>query len=823
MSETPKGDLFVSGSRSRPPVQSNGAPGPHATATIVSPGDVETDSFSVTRIILAFRRNRLLVLGIVIACLAAAALYTQFATPVYKSWATVRINDKDAGNSLLSGLPLQGLGASGKLPTEIEVMRSRRVAEIVAQKLHLNVGVLKPSGRSQLLNVVNAPTDLPPGKLVLTRQATGNYSVRIDGKTQLSQVPKEVQPQIPFLVNGAQFVLDARPGSAPSEIVIGIASFRRVVENLRRTLLVTRPNREAEIATVAYSSSDSVLSAAVPNLVLDEFMKYEAQANKGEASSTVEFLRQQVASYEGQLRGAEAALGAYRETEQVVNVAEESAAQVKRMADLQAERGQLLAERQSLASIIAKAPASGGSAARDIAAFPSFITNRGMQDVLQSLLTLENQRSQLLLRRNPENADVVAVQNRIDDLNGQLISMAKAYLAGIDSKSAASDAALKSFGKQVETIPAKEIAFARLSRQQKLLQDISTLLQTRLKEAEIKEAVQPGDVRILDRALVPDRRSSPKLSINLLIGLLAGLFLGYFAAVLREILDHKVRTHDDVELITSLPVLGTVPSIAPGGTVRNLVRRGARTGDHAVVAVGASSNGTSSKLLNAANSRSGSAEAYRAIRTNITFASFENQRNQVLVFTSALPGDGKSTTAANLALTLVQQGVRTLLIDADMRKGTLHSLFNIRREPGLAQVLVRQAKIEDAIRVLPHGEDVGPLSVLTAGMFPPNPSELLGSDRMKDLIDELREKYEMIIIDSPPLALVTDAAVLGTMADSTILVARAGETDKRALAHAVAQLHYLRVHVSGTIINDFSSKESGYQYGYKYEAYGVPD
>ncbi|MDQ3225686.1 MAG: polysaccharide biosynthesis tyrosine autokinase [Chloroflexota bacterium] len=823
MTDRPKADLVVAQAKSSRSLADRTGPGPMADPmlTFAQATDPEADSLSLQQLVLAFRRNKWLVLGIVAASLAAAAVYTRLADPVYRSSATIRIDDKDASSSLLTGIAAVPGMTSSKIPTEIEVLRSRQLAENVAKQLQLSVQVVEPATARRLLRAVEMPPQISPATIVLTRGAGGRYAIRQEGDGPAVALPAAVQPGTPFSVGRSTLVFDPpATGLPPDQVTFRLASLRNAADALRKKLTVSKPNREAQIVNVAYESNDPFLAAAVPNLILDEFMRYKAQTNKTEATSTVDFLRQQVASYEGQLKVAESSLGAYREEAQVVSIGDEAQAQVKRMADLQAERDQLMAERQSLAAILGKNPAQG-SAARDIAAFPSFITNKGMQDILQSMIQLENERSQLLLRRNPENADVVALSERINELDNQLAQMARAYLAGVDSKLASVNAGIRAFGKQIETIPAREIAFARLSRDQKLLGDISTLLQTRLKEAEIKEAVQPRDVRVIDRALMPERPASPKPAINMLLGLFGGLFLAFVAATIRQMMDNKVRTREDVQAATGgVPILGAIPRLSDVAQSRKI--RAVSSTDFTATAPPAA--GPGSALIARASSRDVSSEAYRALRTNITFASVDHS-NQVIVLTSALAGDGKSTTASNLAVTLAQQGVRTLLVDADLRKGVLYKLFDVDQEPGLTQILVGQASVASSLQVIPLGEDGESLHLLTSGRLPPNPAELLGSERMRSLIEELRQQFDMIVFDTPPLTMVTDAAVLGTLADSTILVARAGATDKRALHHAAAQLYHLRVNVSGTIVNDFDSKQSGYgyEYGYGYAAgYGHP-
>ena len=777
----------------------------------------EGDRISGQQLLLAIRRNRWLVLGILSAFVVSSIAYSRLAPRVYRSSASVRIDAEDGGRSLLTAAaPIAGM-PSGKIQTEIEVLRSRQLSENVARILHLDVAIGPSPAARRAVQVLTVPDDTGAGEFTLARNKEGLFTLKEDGESASTKTPSVIAVGVPFTAVGARLVLTQDAGRAPDRITIRFQPFRSAVDGVRSRLTVSRPNRDAQIVVVRYEDPDPVIAAAVPNVLLDEFIKYKASTNRTEATSTVGFLRDQVASYDKQLKTAEGALGGFREQEHVVSIGDEASAQVKRMATLQAERDQLKGERDALAATLRSAAGAGN--AKDIAAFPSFITNRGMQDILQNLAKLEDDRAQLLVRRNPENADVLALTERINALNSQLVQTAQAYLNGLNSKLQSLNTSMRSFGTEIEKIPAREIEFARLLRQQTILEEISTLLQTRLKEAEIKEAVQPGDVRVIDRALIPGGPASPNPSKNLVFGTILGVFAGLTAALIREMLDKKIRTKEDVQRVTAgLPILGAIPRLVPVSPARlgkhTSNGNGNGNGTGKVVPVPAAA-GIGHALIAREPSHDVSAEAYRALRTNITFAAADHA-NQVLVLTSALPGDGKSTSSANLAVTLAQQGVRTLLVDADLRKGVLHSFFGCQREPGLTQVLIGEKSLAEAVQPVGLGGSTDTLFLLTSGRFPPNPAELLGSERMSALVEEMRQSYQMIVFDTPPLTVVTDAAVLGTLADSTILVARAGATDKRALHHAAAQLFHLRVHVSGTIVNDFDPKQSGYGYEYGY-------
>jgi len=272
-----------------------------------------------------------------------------------------------------------------------------------------------------------------------------------------------------------------------------------------------------------------------------------------------------------------------------------------------------------------------------------------------------------------------------------------------------------------------------------------------------------------------------------------GVFLGVLAAFLLEYLDQTIKTAADVERALELPVLGLIPLGAAPGSHRRGGRRGALP------------------LVSLASADDPSSEAYRALRTNVTFVNAEERALRLVAVTSPGPGEGKSTTAANLAITLAQQGSRTLLVDADLRRPLVHRAFNLVQEPGLTDILVGTATLREAARpnVVPN------LDVLPAGALPPNPSELLGSATMHRLLDQLRAEYETVVFDSPPILAVTDATVLGASTDAVILVLRAGETEETAAQGAVDQLRRVHARVAGAVLNGIETGGERYYYYYR--------
>ena len=294
------------------------------------------------------------------------------------------------------------------------------------------------------------------------------------------------------------------------------------------------------------------------------------------------------------------------------------------------------------------------------------------------------------------------------------------------------------------------------------------------------------------------------------LAVVCGLIVGLAVAAGKDYMDETVHSREDLTRVTNIPVLAMIPRIKGASNGAGSLRRRQQA--------------IESRLVTRDDVGSPVSEAYRAFRTNITFLSID-QPAQLLVVTSSGPAEGKSTSVVNLAITLAQQNTKTLVVDCDLRRGIIHKIFGEESaRPDLTNVLLEESTIEDAMRAADIGEGQN-LYLLPTGTLPPNPSEVLGSKHLGRLLIDLRQRFDMILLDSPPLNLVTDAAVLGAEADGVILIARAGATDRSALRYAMDQLRAVKAYVSGTVLNnlDYAGRGryygSGYGYGYYHRYY----
>ncbi|HXN71949.1 MAG TPA: polysaccharide biosynthesis tyrosine autokinase [Candidatus Acidoferrales bacterium] len=333
----------------------------------------------------------------------------------------------------------------------------------------------------------------------------------------------------------------------------------------------------------------------------------------------------------------------------------------------------------------------------------------------------------------------------------------------------------------------------------------------KLKEATITVGLRSDNIRVVDPALAPNGPSRPQKARNILLAFLIGLVGGVGLALFREYLDNTVKSPDDIEALTGLPSLAVVPAMP--GLSAHQGRLSKRNGD------GTSPAGSAGRieLLSYVQPKSQISEAFRALRTSLLLSQAEHPP-QVILVTSALPREGKTTAAVNLAVTLAQLGDRTLLMDSDLRKPGVRRALNLTlgKDIGLSSYLAGVSSLDEATIQHPT---ITNLSALTTGPVPPSPADLLSSHRMREAIAELRRRFKFIVIDSPPVMAATDAVILSALTDGVLLVVRSGETPKEAFTRTRDLLAAVKCRLLGVVLNAVDSSAPDYYYSYRYYPY----
>jgi capsular exopolysaccharide synthesis family protein len=331
----------------------------------------------------------------------------------------------------------------------------------------------------------------------------------------------------------------------------------------------------------------------------------------------------------------------------------------------------------------------------------------------------------------------------------------------------------------------KAIDYGVLERDVESSKQIYQSLLQRAKETGVSGELKTSNIRIVDEADVSQDPVSPKRPLNLLLGLFGGAFCGIGVAFFFEYLDNRIKTPEDLESHLGLPAMGLIPKI--------VVKEG--VGDPLI------SNGVPANF----------SEAFRGLRTNILFSSAE-EGARLLVVTSTGPGEGKTLVAANLAIGMAMAGQRVLLIDADMRRPRVHEALQIGRDPGLSNLLVGAAKAAEVVRKT----TVPNFFVLPSGNTPPNPAELLGSKRFAEFLGSLQQHFDLVVIDTPPVMAVTDAAVIGYRASGVLFVVAADATSRHAAQAALDQLEHAHVRFVGAVLNRVDLEGNAYYYSKYY-------
>ena len=610
-----------------------------------------------------------------------------------------------------------------------------------------------------------------------------------------------------------------------------------MVRTLRSNLTIV-PLRDTDIIEIRYRAVTPWEVSYIANAYADQYYRRDLEVSRGEITEVRQFLKEQLKNIQEILQQSEEDLRQFKEQKKVAALSEETEALVKQLAEFEGLYNEAKTSRDAtqkrLDYIKGKLAKTKSTMVEDITQVSSPL----IQKLRKEISSLEAIRAGFIARGYTEDFDkMVEIQSQVEktktkmkeetsklisrdlapenplaysqDLIDRILSL-QIEVSSLNAKVQALGSVVKTYEIKLQSLPEKSLRLARLERAAKVNENIYLMMREKYEEARITEAGQIGMVRIIDRAKEPRYPIRPKKKLNLLLGAIIGLGLGIGITLLLDYMDDSLKSIEDVERHTGLRILGSIPEIKTSEKVKS--RRRARD-----VSPERTVKQIASRMVTHFEPKSPVSEAYRTFRTNIQFARFEHPLKTLLV-TSAGPGEGKSTTVANLAITMAQMGTKTLLVDADLRRPVLHSIFEQEKNLGLTNVLLGNTHVDDAI----HELGVKNLNLLCCGTLPPNPSELLGSEAMRKLMEQLKEKYDIILFDSPPVVAVTDAAVLSAQIDGVILVISSGETTRNAEIRAKTLLNNVRAQILGAVLNNvkMAGRYGSYYYYYYYHYYG---
>lgn len=572
-------------------------------------------------------------------------------------------------------------------------------------------------------------------------------------------------------------------------------------------------DKETRLIDISYQYGDPDVAAKIANAVATAFVRSNLEKKNETNTSTSEFLSKRVAELQAQIRTDEEKLVSYAKNNQILSLDASQNTVVDRLTGLnkqllEAENDRKMAEAEYNA---AKAP----GAARALA-------EAGAKDINESeqkLADLKQKRAQLLVDATEEAPEVKEVDQQIAEvqkhLNETRTRNTSTLLTNLETRyrqSLSREESLRtSFNQQKgETVTQNEAAINYRILQQEIATNkglLDSLLQ-RSKENDVVLAGRPNNISVVDYAIVPDSPVGPARMRIVILALVLGLGTGVVLALFLEYLDDTVHSADDVERFLRLPALAVIPATGSGASRRRLrapaMSLQKRNG----------SNGAHPELLLQANSRSALAEAYRQLRTSVLLST-AGRAPKTLLVTSSLPGEGKTTTAVNTAISLAQTSASVIIIDADMRRPRLRSIFDLPEREGLSSILSSEMTQERMLQTITKDEASG-LHVLTSGPIPPNPAELLGSDQMRKLINALSGAFTHIVIDSPPISSFTDGVLIASIVDGVLLVVHGGKSSRGVVRRSRQLLLDVGAKIFGVVLNNVNVSSHDHYYYQRY-------
>jgi len=581
--------------------------------------------------------------------------------------------------------------------------------------------------------------------------------------------------------------------------------------NLHVTLI---PN--TRIIEIHYNSTDPQLAAGAVNTLASTYVEQNFKTKFESTMQASDWLSKQLVDLQMKVETSQEKLVRYQKEHEILGTDEKTNIITEKLDELNKEMTAAESDRMEKEAVYRQTQSNDPDAIAaaiiaDSSGNASAATSGLLDKLREQQANLRIQVADLSTQFGPQYPKVAQLNSQLKEIDHQLQSetnkavdhLKGQYLAALQRENMLR-ASFEKQKQEANKLNESAIEYSILKRDLDSNRTLYEGLLEKLKEAGVTAGLRSNNFRIIDAARVPTSPSEPNIPRNLTFALMLGVISGVGLAFILENMDNTVRTPEQATALSGLPALGMIPlgskSVSHGPTGKRLV-------------LTPISSKEAVETVTQVRPQSQMAESYRALRTSLLLSNL-GAPPKVIMVTSARPQEGKTTTSINTAIVLAQKGVRVLLIDADLRRPSVHKTLGMGPRSGLSNVLTGSATAQQAITtspVLPN------LFILPAGTPPPNPAELLASSNMRDLIAELRAEFDHIVIDTPPTLSVTDAVVLSPRADATILVIRSGQTTKQALRRARDILTQVNAHVAGVLLNAVDLTSPDYYYYYEYQ------
>jgi len=725
----------------------------------------------------------------IIICMLGAYLYTHYTAPTYEISAKLLVNDDQKGGGLgkqagalmdLGGI----LGSNSSVDNEAEILKTRFLMEQVVRQLQLNIIYSRKTswGNRELenspfkLNIIRGVDTIPTTLVNIERLANGKLNVSTE------DFEKEVAWNQIFEINhigSIQLLLNPGASMPNGNYSATVTSIDERVSTLMKQLSVATTSKQATIIDLGFSYPLQAKGENVLRTLINKYTESNVSDKNSIADSTYKFIRERISIISTELGDVENNVRSFKSKNKLADMSEQSKLLVQNTGEFTTE----LAKTETQVSILNDLESYLKDESKNKRVFPTSLLPSDM--IFSGLMAQYNT---LLIEREKELLSVTEESPFIRNIDNQIAGLRSGILANILSTKNSVVLTRNKLRNQVQQaeseiggVPEVEMNYLKLARNQKIKEELYIFLMQKAEETAISKTSNIAMAKVIDPPKASFLPVSPKAAISYIAATIAGLLIPFILLFSVELLNTTVGTKDDITSLTRVPIIGEI-----------------------------SHNVSADNLIVANQGRSAISEQFRALRTNLSFY-LKNENGKVILLTSSMSGEGKSFTAINLGNILALAGKKVLLMELDLRKPGLSGKLGITNKIGFSNYIINE-KLTTSDLINPLAIDN--MFIVSSGPLPPNPAETLMSNRTMELIEALRLEFDYIIMDAPPVGVITDAQLISHLADATLYIVRQKFTQKNQLAIAEDLYANNKMKNLGIVVNDIVSKTYGYGYGY---------
>ena len=761
-------------------------------------------SGDVSHFMKLFSKNKLFIFLVTALFVLGGLVYAYLAQPVYETYSTIEVSGDKLDMNFMRNKEFDK--DSTLIDTEVEVIRSRKLIAEAIQKIGYQIRYFEQNNYKKVELYKNSPIELTKLQVKDPRfYGVWFYLEPIDENhfklyTKSGGIIKSIKKSL--LGKGSQNVeyqgehkfgekIDTPYFSAivnkngsidKKKFIFVVLDKNSAIDQVSKKLSVFPTAKNGSIIKMIYQDNNPVRAKDFLDALVDAYLSKSVSKNTTEASQALAFINAQLEKVKVKLKKSAIKLENYKEENNLMNIDSESDVTIKQLSQYRSELSNIKIKENAFQSLYDEFRKGNYGAVSSLAKdYPV------LETLLSDLQKAKSQKITLLSTFTQNHPDVQKADEKINDIKMALESAIESINDSLREKKRSIEDTLYSKETTLSKLPEKERELADLQRTYEVNQKTYQFLLEKQSEMSITKAAKVSGNRILDRATIPKKPIKPNKPMILASSALLGLLTSLLFLLLRDFMDNKIKTKDDFASVSNLPFYGIIPHTK-----------------------------SSEKMFILEDQQSVESEALRLIKTNLDFVSTDS-KSKVIVVTSTVPGEGKTTIATNLASVFGATDKRVIVVSLDMRRPMLHRVFALTNKVGMSTVLSNNSDLKEVIW---EHKKIKNLDIITSGPIPPNPSELIQSDNLKRVIDELRKSYDTIIIDAPPMGALTDSILLMKLADISLIVFRSEFSEKEFIKSLEDMVNTYSLDNVGIVLNDVKPKnlsQSFFKYSYTYK------